>query len=539
MSRAFKILVNLIVIIFIVAAAALIIPPLVGVSTSVVDSEIDSNMDVGSVAYGVRRPIASLEEGTDQIVYSGETFTYLYYVDKVDTANGEVYATDTSTGQQSVLQIPKNATKLVLVVPYIGYGLMAVYSDNGIYALLSLAGVLVMLLIVANIWFRRKHPSDEGYTDEDDDDYFAALAQSIERKPSGLDNIKRSPSASATGTIPVQSTEAAAASDELIITNAEPAQAAENTAPLPDVSANAAPVNNGETFIIPDADVQGASGTADAGISAAAAAAGAAVARAAAGVASADNNAEAVPAAEAVSEVSEKASEAEVNTAEAAENITQAVQQAATEDTAPAAAAQAAPAGSSWTCECGTANNGNFCTNCGKPRAASQAVQAAAAETTQQDAPKAAAETAQQEAPKAAAPEAAANTIDDDGVPAYVPPANSPYNTGNIAAAFAEIPEENSAASLDLDENVIPDVSEALVAALATTNVSRSERAYTQNIQQPEEVQEEEQLYEIELAIPVRTADEILEEAYTNGLDPKVSSDEVTGIKFIDFSDSL
>ena len=137
-------------------------------------------------------------------------------------------------------------------------------------------------------------------------------------------------------------------------------------------------------------------------------------------------------------------------------------------------------------------------------------------------------------------PEAAANTIDDDGVPAYVPPANSPYNTGNIAAAFAEIPEENSAASLDLDENVIPDVSEALVAALATTNVSRSDRAYTQNIPQPEpEVQEEEQLDEIELAIPVRTADEILEEAYANGLDPKVSEDEVTGIKFIDFSDSL
>ena len=32
-----------------------------------------------------------------------------------------------------------------------------------------------------------------------------------------------------------------------------------------------------------------------------------------------------------------------------------------------AAAPQAAPAGG-WTCECGTANSGNFCTNCGKPK---------------------------------------------------------------------------------------------------------------------------------------------------------------------------
>ena len=255
---------------------------------------------------------------------------------------------------------------------------------------------------------------------------------------------------------------------------------------------------------------------------------------AAAGIAASDNDTEAAPAAEAVAETSEGASEATANAvtiteaAEAAESSAQAVQQAASEETAKAATA------GGWTCECGAANNGNFCTNCGKPKPASSS--SASSQTAQAKA----AETAQKAAPEAAAPEAAATLVDDDGVPAYVPPANSPYNTGNIAAAFAEIPEENSAASLDLDENVIPDVSEALVAALATTNVSRSDRAYTQNIPQPEpEVQEEEQLDEIELAIPVRTADEILEEAYANGLDPKVSEDEVTGIKFIDFSDSL
>ena len=35
---------------------------------------------------------------------------------------------------------------------------------------------------------------------------------------------------------------------------------------------------------------------------------------------------------------------------------------------APAAAAVGAAAVGGWTCECGTANSGNFCTNCGKPK---------------------------------------------------------------------------------------------------------------------------------------------------------------------------
>lgn len=37
---------------------------------------------------------------------------------------------------------------------------------------------------------------------------------------------------------------------------------------------------------------------------------------------------------------------------------------------APAAAAVAAPVQGGWTCECGTANSGNFCTNCGKAKPA-------------------------------------------------------------------------------------------------------------------------------------------------------------------------
>jgi hypothetical protein len=44
---------------------------------------------------------------------------------------------------------------------------------------------------------------------------------------------------------------------------------------------------------------------------------------------------------------------------------------------------------------------------------------------------------------------------------------------------------------------------------------------------------------EIELAIPIRTADELLEKAYAQGLDPVVEDDVITGIKIVDFSECI
>ena len=44
---------------------------------------------------------------------------------------------------------------------------------------------------------------------------------------------------------------------------------------------------------------------------------------------------------------------------------------------------------------------------------------------------------------------------------------------------------------------------------------------------------------EIELAIPAKTLDELLQEAYANGEDPKVTKDAATGITFVDYSNCL
>lgn len=111
------------------------------------------------------------------------------------------------------------------------------------------------------------------------------------------------------------------------------------------------------------------------------------------------------------------------------------------------------------------------------------------------------------------------------------------YSAESMAEAFEDVPEDKSAATLNMSDDEIPDVSDALVAALATTQVNRSD--YYQQVRQPVEEIPEEPVDEIELAIPVLSAEEILDAAYKKGEDPGVTKDEVTGVTLIDFSDCL
>ena len=55
MSKVLKVIGNILLVLFIVVAAAQLVPPLVGVTTVVATPQVESNMQVGSVAYGWRK----------------------------------------------------------------------------------------------------------------------------------------------------------------------------------------------------------------------------------------------------------------------------------------------------------------------------------------------------------------------------------------------------------------------------------------------------------------------------------------------------
>lgn len=106
--------------------------------------------------------------------------------------------------------------------------------------------------------------------------------------------------------------------------------------------------------------------------------------------------------------------------------------------------------------------------------------------------------------------------------------------------------EENSPSPVEsirenLGQEALPDVQAALEAALESQPLNRTAETSSLSVLTPEE-DNDPQLNEdgeIELAIPIRTADELLEKAYAQGLDPVVEDDVITGIKIVDFSECI
>ena len=92
----------------------------------------------------------------------------------------------------------------------------------------------------------------------------------------------------------------------------------------------------------------------------------------------------------------------------------------------------------------------------------------------------------------------------------------------------------------EFNTDSIPDVQAALEAALENQPLNRSEDTH---IPEPAEAEPEAEIpdeeTEIELAIPVQTAEEILQQAYAGGQDPKIRQEEHTGVTLIDFSETL
>jgi hypothetical protein len=94
----------------------------------------------------------------------------------------------------------------------------------------------------------------------------------------------------------------------------------------------------------------------------------------------------------------------------------------------------------------------------------------------------------------------------------------------------------------EIGTDSLPDVQAALEAALENQPLNRTSEDYT--LQQPEKPDSAQKADtdardEIELAMPAHTAEELLEKAYADGLDPKLKKDETTGVTLVDYSDSL
>ena len=116
------------------------------------------------------------------------------------------------------------------------------------------------------------------------------------------------------------------------------------------------------------------------------------------------------------------------------------------------------------------------------------------------------------------------------------------YVDGMTELSNAEEPSIAAPPAGGMAEESLPDVQAALEAALESQQLNRSEEVRA--IQNEQIAMEEEQVQpnatgEIELAMPAYTAEELLQKAYSSGLDPKVREDGTTGVTLVDYSDCL
>lgn len=171
MSKFLKFIVNLVVICAILVAAALLVPPFAGVNTVMNDnSSKDTNLPVGSVAYGREIDAASLKKG-DKIIYTNNNKAYVYKVTDMDSSAGsyKVKSVYDKNAKEETVQLINNAVKVVVVVPYIAYAAIALQSKEGLIVVGLGVIFLIILFILAELW-RKDEADDEDDEDEDEDD---------------------------------------------------------------------------------------------------------------------------------------------------------------------------------------------------------------------------------------------------------------------------------------------------------------------------------------------------------------------------------
>ncbi len=121
--------------------------------------------------------------------------------------------------------------------------------------------------------------------------------------------------------------------------------------------------------------------------------------------------------------------------------------------------------------------------------------------------------------------------------------ANGMLDLSGDAAPVDEVPGGKEEKPLGTGE--LPDVQTALEAALENQQLSRPERPKNaaQQLYAEKAFSDEppvpDENGEIELAMPVHTAEELISKAYAEGLDPVVKEDKTNGVTFVDYSDTL
>lgn len=179
MSRFLKVIVNIILVGAILTAAALLVPPLAGVQTFVMDDmSMQTNLAPGSVTYAVDKEAGELKNG-DKVLEQASSGSYVYRVTNLNVQEDTCTLTAPNTSPQLTKEanISNGVAKVVFTIPVIGYVVMAMKTTEGLI-IIGLAVLFVILLfILSEVW--KKDEDDE---DEEEDEEAESLEEDGRRR---------------------------------------------------------------------------------------------------------------------------------------------------------------------------------------------------------------------------------------------------------------------------------------------------------------------------------------------------------------------
>lgn len=170
MSKILKFIVNMVILMAIVVAATLLVPPFAGVDTVMNDNtETETNLPIGSVAYGKSVSPKELKV-KDKIIHYDGASTYVYKITEIDAGTAACKVKDiyNKGSEEEIVTLQKTVPKVVITVPFIGYAAIALQSKEGLIVIGLGIVFLIILFILSELW-RKDEDDEEEESDEDNE----------------------------------------------------------------------------------------------------------------------------------------------------------------------------------------------------------------------------------------------------------------------------------------------------------------------------------------------------------------------------------
>lgn len=188
MSKFLKAIVNIFLIAAILTAVAILVPPVLGITTTIIDSrEMETNLPLGSTTYSEDVEVKSIKAG-DEVLKEDANSTFAYVVVEGNAETGKFTVLDASDkeGPTTEVTIRNYVSRVFITVPFIGYIIVAMQSTEGMIIVGLIVLFVIILFILSELW--KKHDSEEDEDEDGDDENDFVYEDTAEKVKKALDS---------------------------------------------------------------------------------------------------------------------------------------------------------------------------------------------------------------------------------------------------------------------------------------------------------------------------------------------------------------